>query len=216
MSTFDLIFFGALLIALIFTSKIAKKRKSKFQKSTNNFLSAYEFEKVTSIPSEIYRHGFSIFDLGGDELIENILQKVNRSCKTYIFDYKYSPNNQATQLTTQRAIFIKLSNDLLYNFNLKPEGVIDKIKQAIGYEDIDFDDFKEFSRKYALHSSERLKVEEQFPHELINILEKTDGMFIEARKNCLLIYNKSEHEYSEYEPLYLEANKYKELILAST
>ncbi len=147
----------------------------EFKSSADNFLIAYNFEKVSSISAELYGHGFSIFDLGEDELIENICQKVNSSNETYIFDFKYSANNQAQQLSTQRAVFIKFSNDLLYDFDLKPESNYDKLKQSICYEDIDFVEFKEFSRKYALHSSDRNKIVKQFPHELMKILEKKDG-----------------------------------------
>ncbi|MFT5297447.1 MAG: hypothetical protein ACI9YH_003479 [Colwellia sp.] len=215
MSTVEFIFLGIILIALIFTSKIASKKKLEFKGSADKFLTAYKFEKVSSISSELYRHGFSIFDLGEDGLIENILQKVNSSNETYIFDYKYSANNQAQQLSTQRAVFIKFPNDLLYNFDLKPESIYDKLKQAIGYEDIDFAEFKIFSRKYALHSSDRNKIEKQFPHELMKVLETKDGVFIESRRNCILLYNNEWHELSEHEPLYTEATKYKELLLAS-
>lgn len=194
---------------------MATKGKLTFNVLSNKFLVAYKFEKVITISSELYKNGFSIFDLGDYELIENILKKVNQTDETYIFDYKYATSNQATQLATQRVVFIKFSNDLLYNFDLKPESFYDKLKQTIGYEDIDFADFKEFSKRYALHSLERKKIEKFFPHELMKILAKKDGVFIESRKNCLLIYKKEWHEFSEYEPLYEETLKYKQLLLAS-
>jgi hypothetical protein len=103
----------------------------------------------------------------------------------------------------------------MYNFDLKPEKIFDKIKQQLGYEDIDFQEFKEFSKKYALHSLDRETVEAKFPNELMKILQNRDEVFIESRKNCMLIYNKDGHEFSAYESFYTESTKYKELLLAS-
>jgi hypothetical protein len=214
MSTVDFIFWGGLLIALIFTSKIVDKRKLKLQRSTDKFLTAYNFEKVISISSELYRNGFSIFDYNEYETVENIVKKENRTDEIYMFDFKCAYNH-GSRTATQRAIFIRFPNHSMYNFDLKPESVFDKIKQKFGSEDIDFQEFKEFSKKYALHSQDRKTIEANFPNELIKILENKDGVYIESRKNCMLIYSKVNHEFSEYEPLYKEAIKYKELLLAS-
>ncbi len=212
MSTVDFIFLGVLLIALIFSSKIAAKRKLEFQGLTSQFLTTYNFEKVTFISSDLYKQGFSIFDLNSYEQIENILKKNNRADDTYIFDFNYANNNGSV---TQRAIFIRFPNKTMYNFDLKPEKMFDKIKQKLGSEDIDFQEFKEFSQKYALHSLDRKTVEAKFPNELIKILQNKDGVIIESRKNCMLIYNKDGHGFSAYESFYTEATKYKELLLAS-
>ncbi|WP_394172043.1 hypothetical protein [Thalassotalea litorea] len=217
MSEVDLVFLVVILIVGVFTSKLATKRKAKFKISADKFISTYGLERITSISSELYRHGFSIFDLDDDGLLENILIKTGSSDDVYIFDFKHvkKDGGRTSQLATQRVAFIKLKNDLLYSFDLKPESYFDKFKQAIGFEDIDFNDYKVFSNKYALNSSDKEKVEKCFPQKLMKILEEKEGVFIEARKNCILIYNKGEHELSAYESLYNDAVMYKKLLIES-
>ncbi|QBY04924.1 hypothetical protein E2K93_11255 [Thalassotalea sp. HSM 43] len=217
MSEVDLVFLIVILVVGVFTSKLATKKKADFKESADKFISAYGFKRVTSISSELHRHGFSIFDLDEDGLLENILLKTNASSDVYLFDFQYSikDGGRSSQSATQRVAFIKLNNDLLYSFDLKPESYFDKIKQAIGFEDIDFDDFKKFSNKYALKSSDKERVEKSFPQKLMKMLEEKEGVFIEARKNCILIYIKGGHELSAYEPLYNDAVAYKKLLIES-
>jgi hypothetical protein len=213
MTTFDIIFWGVLLVALIVTTRIATKREKKFAVTREQFIAKYSFVEEGYVYSEISKHGFSLIDRAsgnyGDYEATNVLSKLKSNDHFFIFDFQYTPKHAdkstASKLATIRAVLIKLKDREVPHFDLLPETVFEKIKQAFGSSDIDFENHPEFSRKYVLKSygSDDLKV--TFPERLVQHLESRDGFFIEARKKYLLIYKNEGGEFADYEALYKEA-----------
>jgi hypothetical protein len=213
MSTFDVIFWGLLLIALIVTTRIATKREKKFAATRDQFIAKHSFIEDGYVYSEISNHGFSLIDKAsgnyGDYEATNVLSKLKGTDEFFIFDFRYTPKNSdkstASKLATIRAVLIKFEDRELPNFELLPENIIEKIKQVFGSSDIDFEKYPDFSKKYVLRSSEPNSLKKTFPERLIQYLESKDGIFIEARKKCLLIYKDEGGEFADYESLYKEA-----------
>ena len=56
-----------------------------------------------------------------------------------------------------------------------------------------------------LKSTQPGELKKCFPERLIQYLEGKDGIFIEARKECLLVYKDEGGEFADYENLYKEA-----------
>ncbi|TLU67502.1 hypothetical protein FE810_00675 [Thalassotalea litorea] len=215
MSEVDLYFLATVVILAFITSLMARKKKDQFKESADKFISSHGFKKVNTISSNVYKKGFNIFALDDDGQIENILFKKVHSKDIYIFDFKYIINsgNGNSRTASQRVVYVQLPGELLYQFELKPEGFFDKVKQAIGFEDIDYDDYKEFSKKYALTALNKEIIERNFPPELMKELVNKNGVCIEARSDCILIYNNSEHQYSAYEALYKDVLTYTDILV---
>ncbi|MDX2191394.1 MAG: SulP family inorganic anion transporter [Bacteroidota bacterium] len=74
------------------------------------------------------------------------------------------------------------------NFQIEKEGVLDKIKELQGVKDIDFDDHPIFSEKYFLIGDREDKVRKFFTPELISLFENTNGLFMEAHSDNILIH----------------------------
>ena len=213
MSTFDVIFWGLLLVALIVTTRIATKREKKFAVTRNQFIAKHSFIEGGYVYSEISNHGFSLIDRASGNYADyeatNVLSKLKGNDEFFIFDFRYTPKHSdkstASKLATIRAVLIKFKDRELSNFELLPENIIEKIKQVFGSSDIDFEKYPSFSKKYVLRSSEPDYLKKTFPERLIQYLESKDGIFIEVRKKCLLIYKDEGGEFADYESLYKEA-----------
>lgn len=214
MSTFDVIFWGLLLVALIVTTRIATKREKKFAVSIKQFISKHSFVEEGDVYSEISKHGFSLIDRAsgnyGDYETTNVLRKLKGNDELFIFDFQYTPKyadkSTASNLATIRAVLIKLKVREILHFDILPESIYEKVKQVFGSCDIDFEKYPVFSKKYVLKNYEADSLETTFPEGLIQYLERKDGIFIEARKKYLLIYKDKEGEFSDYETLYEEAD----------
>jgi hypothetical protein len=213
MSTFDVIFWILLLVVLLVSTRIATKREKKFAVSKNQFIAKYSFIEEGYVYSEISKHGFSLIDRAsgnyGDYKATNVLRKLKDNDEFFIFDFQFTPKHvdksTASKLATIRVVLIKVKNRELFNFELLPESVFEKIKQVFGSCDIDFEKYPNFSKKYVLKSSEPDILKKTFPETLMEYLENKDGIFIEARKKCLLIYKAEGGEFADYESLYKDA-----------
>lgn len=80
----------------------------------------------------------------------------------------------------------------LPEFELRKEDQLDKLKQYIGIEDIDFSDYPNFSAKYMLKGNNEEEIRTIFSPELIEFLEKNDEYLIESKHNNILIYTDKE------------------------
>jgi MFS superfamily sulfate permease-like transporter len=77
-------------------------------------------------------------------------------------------------------------------FELRKEDQLDRLKQYIGIDDIDFGDYPVFSSKYLLKGNEEDKIRELFTPELIRFLEENDNYIIESKHQDLLIYTEKQ------------------------
>lgn len=73
-------------------------------------------------------------------------------------------------------------------FNLEKEGLLSKFYQSFGYEDINFDNYPQFSESYFLTGTNEDKVREFFTENLILFLLQKRYFNIESRNNKLLLY----------------------------
>ena len=80
MSTFDIVFWGLLLVALLASTRIATKREKKLAVTREQFIAKYSFIKEGYVYSEISKHGFSLIDRAsgnyGEYETTNVLSKL--------------------------------------------------------------------------------------------------------------------------------------------
>jgi hypothetical protein len=210
MSTFDIIFWGLLLVALIVSGRYASKREKKFAVTKDKFISRYGFEENGAVYRELHKHGFSLLSRSDDDYeITNVISKLGEKEDFFIFDFlhtpKYVDKSTAGKQATLRAVLIQFKIKELYNFELIPENIFEKIKQIFGSTDIDFDEYQQFSKRYVLKGEDQALIRKRFPKSLVKKLETKKGVCIEARESCLLTYNLGEGEFADYEYLYKDA-----------
>lgn len=73
-------------------------------------------------------------------------------------------------------------------FRLSHENIFDKMLQSLGYNDIDFDDFPNFSEHYLLKGINENEIRDFFNQELLEFLEHYKDFEIESSNNRVLIY----------------------------
>lgn len=74
------------------------------------------------------------------------------------------------------------------NFSLSKEGLLQKVQQRMGQEDIDFEEHPVFSEKYTLLGEDKERIKSLFQNELCLFLEQHQVIHIESKNNRLLVY----------------------------
>lgn len=98
----------------------------------------------------------------------NVMVVMSGNLQTIVFDYRY----QAGKSTITQTI-ASFSRDIqLPPFTLKPEGIFDRIGDAIVHNDIDFDSHPAFSQRYALKSPDEAGTRRLFTPSVLSFMEQ--------------------------------------------
>ena len=98
----------------------------------------------------------------------------------------------------------RLSADLP-RFSMCPEGILDKIGERFGMQDIDFETDQEFSRDYRLRGKEEAAIRELFRPLVLKFFTQEIGWYLEGGAGWLLIYQATEKKGPRVAPQDLSA-----------
>lgn len=116
-----------------------------------------------------------LFRKGRNREFRNIMAGSASGFRAYLFDYQYvTGGGRSSQTHFQTVASFTKSGVVMPEFELQPEGVLQKIGDAFVHKDIDFDSHPEFSRRMQLRSPDEAKTRELFSPGLLSYLEGLD------------------------------------------
>lgn len=211
MSQVDWIIIGVLLLLGL----ILPKRKNTEKTDRNTFIenNGFDYEEIASLKhlKKLHLWGFKLLLKGDNEEITKLMFKKENDLDLFVFEYKYqgvfdgATNNSTITFSYQKAIYFEFEGSQEISFNLCPEGVIEKAKQSLVANDIDFDNYPIFSKYYALYGENEAGIRKLFTKPLLEFLEINKGFSVEYRKGGILIHKKGETPYSKLELLLNDA-----------
>jgi len=150
-----------------------------------------------------YLKPFPLFKKGTSRKIYNILEAYSddRLTEERIFDYSYTVHNgQNAQVITQTVYMVKSNILEMPNCFMRPEYFTDKIAGILGYQDIDFAEYPQFSHDYLLRSKDEEYIRLFFNDALLSFFEKEKGWRMEAVHHFLVLFrNQKRIKIDEYE-----------------
>jgi MFS superfamily sulfate permease-like transporter len=125
---------------------------------------------------------------------ENIICGLFGEHEVEIFDLAYAKSeviySQGLDFTT--VILIKHIEKKIPYFVLQEETTIDFLGDLLGFKDIDFKDFPEFSKRYLLWGKDSLSIRHLFSKELLEFIMVNDTFFVQSLNHGLLIHQNYE------------------------
>jgi len=152
---------------------------------------------------KLHLWGFKLLLKGDNEEVTKLMFKKDNNLDLFIFEYKYQgifdgpTNNSTITYSYQKAVYFEFAQLQDVSFNLYPEGLIEKTKQSVLSNDIDFNDYPFFSKSYALYGENEEAISKLFTKPLLIFLEQNKGFSVEYRKGGMLIYKKGNIPYSK-------------------
>lgn len=137
--------------------------------------------------------GLALFARGNRRHWANMLAGAGAggAAEISFFDYTYSTgsgrNRHSRSMTVALADF---RSPRLPDFELKPEGLIYKIGELLGFKDIDIESAPEFSSKYRLTGPSEPEVRAYFGPAAVMCFERHQGLFVQGKGRYLAIYRK--------------------------
>jgi hypothetical protein len=187
------LFFGlcsALIAASIVLANIqARRRRQALQLLAQQIGLIYQGDDWAQMPSP--QLGTALFNQGSGRRFANIMTGNYGGFRLDIFDYRYTVGGGKSSQTWAQTVAVFTQNRQLPLFELRPEGFFDRVGDVFLHNDIDFDSYPVFSRRYLLRGPEQEKIRALFSSALIALFEglaAEDKWHVEGNGNSLIFY----------------------------
>jgi hypothetical protein len=106
--------------------------------------------------------------------------------------FKFIKADIAKKVAQQTVVYVRMPSGLLPKFIVKPQGIMHSIKRLVGFEDINFEEYPEFSSRYILHGESERRVRTLFSNRLIKFFESEPFLVVETHRDGFIIFRDGE------------------------
>lgn len=151
--------------------------------------------------------GFKFMQSGRNQTVSNLISGQTQSVVLSVFDYSYITGSGKNKHTHKHSVVAFDSPQLdLPEFDLIPENLFHKLASKFGYQDIDFDGYPTFNRKYLLRGPDESAVRELFTEDVVQFFEarldeRKKINQVEGRGSRLIVIAKPRVKPAETRPL---------------
>ena len=184
---FAVTFLSIALFVTLYQKKKERERTAAMRAVANflkwNFVDLAPWNMIPNLDS------FALFNHGHSKQIKNFMYGEANGVKAALFDYIYvvgSGRNRTTHF--QSVVYLEPGNLRAPSFSLRPEGFFTKIMTAFGYQDIDFGQRPEFSKRYLLRGQDEMAIRQAFNDQLLSFFETYQGTSVDAGNNQLFVF----------------------------
>lgn len=193
------VFVIGIVLAIQYQRKKERERTEAFAAVANEL--SFEFLPTDQPTLTASLGHFHLFSQGHSKYLWNLLRGSAFGLELSIFDYRYITGSGKHQSTWVQSVFCARKPGMnLPVFCLRPESIWHKIGAWLGASDINFDSHPEFSRKYLLKGPDEAAIRKSFTTSVLNALDPTAGLSIEANGDTMVFY-----KYVRLEPAHVSA-----------
>lgn len=150
---------------------------------------------------------FRLFKRGRKKKIENVMRRVDPMLETEvnIFDYRYTVSSGKTTKTHKQTVYFVRSKSLaLPEFLMKPENILHQIGEWLNFtQDIDFEDFPEFSQQYLLQGEDEEYIRHKMTPQVLRYFTVERDWTLEGVNYFMIFYqNRKQMEANQIRNFY--------------
>lgn len=155
----------------------------------------FTFSKQGRVATKLKHKGFELFSVGDKNKIKREMWGECDGGNVSIFEYGYRERSgRNSNWTYQTVISMEHQGLDCPGFELMPEKFIDKLNHLFGSQDVDFECFPKFSKKYVLRSNNEDEVRQYFNLNVIKFFELHQDVSMEGLGNTLIFYRRSKEK----------------------
>ncbi|HKS29676.1 MAG TPA: hypothetical protein VJS44_17760 [Pyrinomonadaceae bacterium] len=181
---------GIIVAVVIYNNKKEKERTLAMQQVAQQMGWAFAPKaEMNMIPHTGY---FNLFNNGHSKSIKNMIYGQINGAKAAVFDYRYTVGHGKHSHTyMQTVLYFESPRLQLPMFTLSPENFMHRFISALGYQDIDFAQRPEFSKKYLLRGQDEQGIRQTFQDHTLAFYEANQGLHTEGGGSQLFVYRLS-------------------------
>ncbi len=151
--------------------------------------------------------GLEIFRTGHSRSARNLLVIPFKGSHLMVFDYKYTVGGGKSSTTYNYTLALFKTKDELPDFTLRPENFLDKIGSVLGFKDINFENYPQFSSSYCLKGYREESTRAFFNDSRISFFQNELGWHCHAGGRFFCAYKKTQRLSPEELPDFIENAK---------
>lgn len=184
---FVFVFFAIFALVFFYQRKKERERTQYMQAIANQLRWNFAEDAPMNMIAGLDR--FALFSQGHGKQIKNFMYGEANGVKAAVFDYIYVTGaGKNRQTHYQTVTYLEPGNLRAPYFSLRPEGFFTKLLTAFGYQDIDFGQRPEFSKRYLLRGQDEMAIRQTFTDSLLSFFETYQGTSVDAGGNQLLVF----------------------------
>lgn len=123
---------------------------------------------------------------------KNVMSGALNGSDALIFDYGYrSGPRDDSYWVTQTVVAFRFPGRALAAFEMAPQTMLDSVGTLVGFQDINFDDRPDFSKRFLLRGDSEREVRALFTPGVLHAFERLDERFdltVEGAGDCVAVY----------------------------
>lgn len=179
--------FGILGGILAICFRLEKKRRQQWLEVAT----ALGFESLNAYPDELdgIVGSSQLMSTGRQRAWTNVFRRQVDALGVVLCDYRYTIGSGKNSTTWQQTVILFRSPSInAPQFDLKPEGWLHKVGGLIGFQDIDFVESPEFSKKYLLTGNDEAAIRDFLRPEILQLLVGFQRLCLEVRPGSLMFW----------------------------
>ena len=144
------------------------------------------------------RYGFDCLTRGHSRYARNVSRGEHDQCEAVAFDYHYARGHGKNRRSYSFSAIVIHSPVPLRPLMIRPEGFFDKIVQAVGFDDIDFES-AEFSRKFCVKADDRRWAYDVIHQRTMDFLLSSPAFHIELGRRHVIVWRESRLRSAEFD-----------------
>lgn len=183
-------FIGLIIVIAVFSAIAAKKRREALAALAGSLGLQFDPQKDRSIDNR-YRF-LTKLNRGSNRYARNKLTGTYRGHEVEVFDYHYetySNDSKGSRQTRHHhfSYFILHLPQRFPELTITREGLLSKIAQAVGFDDIDFES-AEFSKRFCVRSADKKFAYDICHPRMMEYLLANDDLSLEIEEHCLATF----------------------------
>ena len=132
---------------------------------------------------------FALFGQGRSARLKHVARGELGGRPAVLGEYSYVISTGKSSHTVRQTVVVFAGGDSgLPDFDLAPENVFHKLANVFGYQDIDFERFEEFSRRYLLRGKDEEAIRRAFTPDALLLLQSQPGLTVQSKDGRLLVF----------------------------
>ena len=144
------------------------------------------------------RYGFDCLRRGRSRHAYNVCRGAWEERAAVAFDYRYVTGSGKNRQTHTFSAVIIESAVPLKSLLIRPEGFFDKIAQAVGFEDIDFES-AEFSRRFCVKADDKRWAYDVIHQRTMDFLLSSPAFSIEFNRESVIVWRDRRLDVADFE-----------------
>jgi hypothetical protein len=185
-----ILFIGFAVMMIIRGRKKAEERRLMLQQAAQ--MMGWAFTAVGNFSMIPNMESYNLFSIGHSKEIQNMLYGEIDGGRAAVFDYFYAVGHGKNRSSYRQTVAYFQSNNLrLPFFSLRPENVLHKLFGAFGYQDIDFAQRPEFSKRYLLRGQDEQNIRNVFSDRILSFYETNQRLSTDGGGNQLFFFQEN-------------------------